>query len=151
MIRELGYCQGIENYSRYLDGRQPGTPPTTLLDYFPKDFILFLDESHVTLPQIGGMYRGDRARKETLVNFGFRLSSALDNRPLNFDEFKERIGQTIYVSATPSQYELKDSNEVIVEQLIRPTGLLDPIIEVRSAEKQIEDVLFRQCILSYFL
>lgn len=141
MMRELGYCQGIENYSRYLDGRPAGSPPTTLLDYFPKDFLLFLDESHVTVPQIGSMYRGDRARKETLVRFGFRLSSAFDNRPLNFDEFKNRIGQTVYVSATPGQYELEHSNGCIVEQLIRPTGLLDPIIEIRSASTQIDDLV----------
>ncbi len=141
MIRELGYCQGIENYSRYLDNRSPGMPAATLLDYFPKDFLLFIDESHITTSQIGGMYRGDRARKETLVNFGFRLSSALDNRPLNFDEFKERIGQTVYVSATPGEYELKLVNDVCAEQLIRPTGLLDPVIEIKSATTQIEDLL----------
>jgi len=141
MTRELGYCQGIENYSRYLDNRSPGTPPTTLLDYFPKDFLLFIDESHVTVSQIGGMYRGDRARKETLVKFGFRLSSALDNRPLNFEEFKSRIGQTVYVSATPGDYELNNSKDIISEQLIRPTGLLDPMIEIKSASTQIEDLV----------
>ena len=141
MFRELGYCQGVENYSRYMDGRAPGTPPSTLLDYFPKDYILFLDESHVTLPQIGGMYRGDRARKETLVNFGFRLPAALDNRPLNFDEFKMRMGQTIYVSATPAEYELKRSEGEVVEQIIRPTGLLDPVIEIQPATHQVDHLL----------
>lgn len=141
MMRELGYCQGIENYSRYLDGRPAGSPPTTLLDYFPKDFLLFIDESHVTVPQIGSMYRGDRARKDTLVRFGFRLSAALDNRPLNFDEFTTRIGQTMYVSATPAQYELEQSNGCVVEQLIRPTGLLDPMIEIKSASTQIQDLV----------
>ncbi len=141
MIREIGYCQGIENYSRYLDGRAPGKPPATLLDYFPKDYLLVIDESHVTVPQIGGMYRGDRARKETLVQYGFRLPSALDNRPLNFDEFKERMGQTIYVSATPAKYELEHAGNDIVEQIIRPTGLIDPIIELKPAKGQIDDLL----------
>ncbi len=140
MIRELGYCQGIENYSRYLDGRQKGEPPSTLMDYFPKDYLLIIDESHVTVSQIGGMYRGDRMRKETLVNYGFRLSSALDNRPLNFDEFKGRMGQTIYVSATPGQYELERSGAAIVEQIIRPTGLVDPLIFVKPAKNQIDDL-----------
>ena len=140
MIRELGYCQGIENYSRYLDGRQPGEPPHTLLDYFPSDYLLFIDESHVTVPQIGGMFRGDRARKRTLVDFGFRLPSALDNRPLNFDEFRARMGQTIYVSATPSAYELGQSHGEVTEQLIRPTGLVDPVIEVRPALGQMDDL-----------
>lgn len=141
MIREIGYCQGIENYSRYLDGREPGQPPATLLDYFPKDYLLVIDESHVTVPQIGGMYRGDRARKETLVQYGFRLPSALDNRPLNFTEFKERMGQTIYVSATPAKYELEHAGTEIIEQIIRPTGLIDPIIELKPAQGQIDDLL----------
>ncbi|MCA2959307.1 MAG: excinuclease ABC subunit UvrB [Silvanigrellales bacterium] len=141
MFREVGYCQGIENYSRYMDGRPPGAPPATLIDYFPRDFLLFLDESHVTLPQVGGMYRGDRARKETLVNYGFRLPSALDNRPLNFEEFQARIGQTIYVSATPGPYEMSRSHGEIVEQIIRPTGLIDPLIDVRPATHQIDDLL----------
>ena len=123
MLKELGYCQGIENYSRHLTGRRPGEPPPTLLDYFPKDYLLFIDESHVTLPQLIGMYRGDRSRKETLVEYGFRLPSALDNRPLKFEEFEERVRQIIYVSATPSDYEMKKSKERVVEQIIRPTGL----------------------------
>jgi excinuclease ABC subunit B len=142
MIKEIGFCQGIENYSRYLDGRQPGKPPATLLDYFPENYLLVIDESHVTVPQIGGMYRGDRSRKETLVHFGFRLPSALDNRPLNFDEFKMRMGQTIYVSATPAQYELARAGTEVVEQIIRPTGLIDPKIEVKPAQGQIDDLLF---------
>ena len=140
MIREIGYCQGIENYSRYLDGRAPGQAPHTLLDYFPKDYLLFIDESHVTVPQIGGMYRGDRVRKQTLVDFGFRLPSALDNRPLNFDEFRQRMGQTIYVSATPAQFEIENSRGEIAEQVIRPTGLVDPEIEVRPATGQMDDL-----------
>lgn len=141
MIKELGYCQGVENYSRYLDGRKPGQPPSTLLDYFPKDYLLIIDESHVTVPQIGGMYRGDRARKETLVKYGFRLSSALDNRPLNFDEFKLRMGQTIYVSATPGNYELTQTHSDFIEQIIRPTGLLDPQIEIKKATGQIDSLV----------
>lgn len=141
MIKELGYCQGVENYSRYLDGRKPGVPPATLLDYFPKDYLLIIDESHITVPQIGGMYRGDRARKETLVKYGFRLSSALDNRPLNFDEFKMRMGQTIYVSATPGNYELAQTNNEYVEQIIRPTGLIDPVIDIRKATGQIDNLV----------
>jgi excinuclease ABC subunit B len=141
MIKELGYCQGVENYSRYLDGRNAGQPPATLLDYFPEDYLLIIDESHVTVSQIGGMYRGDRARKETLVHYGFRLSSALDNRPLNFDEFKLRTGQTIYVSATPGNYELEQTHGDAAEQLIRPTGLVDPIIEIRPAKGQIDDLV----------
>ena len=141
MFREVGYCQGVENYSRYLDGRLPGQAPSTLLDYFPSDYLLILDESHVTMPQIGGMYRGDRARKETLVNFGFRLPAALDNRPLNFEEFQTRMGQTIYVSATPGKFELARCPNDIAEQLIRPTGLIDPIVEVRKATHQIDDLL----------
>ena len=148
MFRELGYCQGVENYSRYMDGRKPGAPPATLIDYFPKDFLMFLDESHVTLPQIGGMYRGDRARKETLVNYGFRLPSALDNRPLNFEEFRTRMGQTIYVSATPGSYEVEQAGGAVVEQIIRPTGLLDPIIEIVPATHQVDHLLeeIRSCI-----
>lgn len=142
MIREIGYCQGVENYSRYLDGRNSGEPPSTLLDYFPKDYLLIIDESHVTVPQIGGMYRGDRARKETLVQYGFRLPAALDNRPLNFDEFKLRMGQTIYVSATPAKYELEHAGNEVIEQIIRPTGLIDPIIQVKPAKGQIDDLLF---------
>ena len=137
MLRETGYTLGIENYSRHLAGRAPGEPPTTMIDYMPKGFITFVDESHMTLPQIRGMQAGDRARKTTLVDFGFRLPSALDNRPLTFDEFKKKIGQTIFVSATPSAYEIAHGN--ITEQLIRPTGLLDPTVEVRPADKQIAD------------
>lgn len=140
MINELGYCSGIENYSRFLSGRREGEPPPTLMDYLPKEAILIVDESHVTIPQLGGMYRGDRARKENLVNYGFRLPSALDNRPLRFDEFEKIQPQTIYVSATPSPYELRLSGE-IVEQLVRPTGLVDPIIEVKPASTQVDDVL----------
>ena len=141
MLEELGYCHGIENYSRHLDGRLPGEPPATLLSYFPRDFLLFIDESHITVPQIGGMYHGDVSRKTTLVNYGFRLPSALDNRPLSFEEFNERIGQVIYVSATPADYELRLANPHIVEQIIRPTGLMDPEIEVRPAERQVDDLL----------
>jgi excinuclease ABC subunit B len=142
MIREFGYCNGIENYSRYFEGRNPGDPPYTLMEYFPKDFLLIIDESHVTLPQIRGMYNGDRSRKETLIDFGFRLPSALDNRPLKFDEFQRKINQVIYVSATPDEYELSLSGkENIVEQLIRPTGIVDPVITVRKTEGQIQDVL----------
>lgn len=141
MIAELGYCNGIENYSRHLTGKEPGAPPPNLLDYFPDDYLLIIDESHIAVPQIGGMYNGDRSRKQTLVNFGFRLPSALDNRPLRFDEFEERRHQTVYVSATPGPYELKLSGEYVVEQLIRPTGLLDPRIEVRPAGTQVDDLL----------
>jgi excinuclease ABC subunit B len=140
-IEELGYCNGIENYSRHLDGRFEGQPPSTLLDYFPEDFILFVDESHIALPQVGGMYRGDRSRKTTLVDFGFRLPSALDNRPLNYEEFQERIHQAVYVSATPGPLELDLAQGVVVEQIIRPTGLLDPEIEVRKTQGQIDDLL----------
>ena len=140
MINELGYCSGIENYSRIISGRAPGSAPMTLLDYFPKDFVLFVDESHVTLPQVRAMYRGDRARKETLVEYGFRLPSAFDNRPLKFEEFQQRIGQAIYVSATPGEYERSRSGQ-IVEQIIRPTGLLDPEISVRPVEGQIDDLM----------
>ncbi len=140
MLLELGYCNGIENYSRHLSGRKPGEPPATLLDYFPDDFWVIIDESHVTIPQIRGMYNGDRSRKQTLVDFGFRLPSALDNRPLNFEEFEKKAKNVLYVSATPSEYELKRA-QVIVEQLVRPTGLLDPIVEVRPTIDQIEDLI----------
>ena len=140
MIQELGYCSGIENYSRIISGREPGSAPMTLQDYFPKDFVLFVDESHVTLPQVRAMYRGDRARKETLVNYGFRLPSAFDNRPLKFEEFQQRIGQAVYVSATPGEYERERSGQ-IAEQIIRPTGLLDPEISVRPVEGQIDDLM----------
>lgn len=141
MIKELGHCSGIENYSRYFDGRKPGTRPFCLLDFFPKDFLLVIDESHVTIPQIHAMYGGDFSRKTTLVNYGFRLPSALDNRPLKFEEFEQLTGQTIYVSATPADYELQKSGGVVVEQVIRPTGLLDPIIEVRPSTNQIDDLM----------
>ena len=141
MIKELGHCSGIENYSRYFDGRQAGERPYCLLDFFPKDFLLFIDESHVSVPQIGAMYGGDRARKTNLVEYGFRLPAAFDNRPLTFDEFQENTGQTIYVSATPADFELQQSEGVVVEQVIRPTGLLDPEIEVRPSEHQIDDLL----------
>ena len=141
MIRELGYCSGIENYSRYLDGRQPGTRPFCLLDYFPDDFLMVVDESHVSLPQVRAMYGGDRSHKENLVEYGFRLPAAMDNRPLMFSEFEQLQGQTIYVSATPADYELGQSDGVVVEQLIRPTGLLDPIIEVRPLENQVDDLM----------
>ena len=141
MLEEMGYCTGIENYSRHLDGRKPGEPPAVLLDYFPEDFLLFIDESHVSIPQLQGMYRGDRSRKETLVEYGFRLPSALDNRPLTFEEFNERINQVIYVSATPADYELEISGRKVVEQIIRPTGLMDPEIEVKPATHQVDDLL----------
>ena len=141
MMRELGYCSGIENYSRYFDGRSPGTRPFCLLDYFPDDFITVIDESHVTVPQIRGMHGGDRSRKQTLVEYGFRLPSALDNRPLEFHEFEALTGQKIFVSATPADYELQQSEGVYVEQLIRPTGLLDPLIEVRPSLNQVDDLL----------
>ena len=141
MIRELGYCSGIENYSRYLDGREPGTRPFCLLDYFSDDFLLIVDESHVTLPQVRAMYGGDRSRKENLVEFGFRLPAALDNRPLKFEEFETLQNQVIYVSATPADYELERSEGIVVEQLIRPTGLLDPIIELRPIENQVDDLM----------
>jgi len=141
MMRELGYCNGIENYSRFFDGRRPGTRPFCLLDYFPDDYLMIVDESHVTLPQVRGMWGGDRARKINLVNFGFRLPSALDNRPLNFDEFESLTPQIIYVSATPGDYELEKTQGVIVEQIVRPTGLLDPPIEVRPSINQIDDLL----------
>ena len=139
MIREMGYCQGIENYSRILDGRMPGTPPQTLLDYFPEDFLMFIDESHVTLPQVRAMYAGDRSRKTSLVEFGFRLPCAFDNRPLKFSEFESKINQVVFVSATPGEYEL-DNSEIVAEQIIRPTGLLDPLIEIRPIQGQIDDL-----------
>ena len=141
MMKELGHCSGIENYSRYFDGRQPGERPYCLFDFFPKDFLLVIDESHVSVPQISGMYGGDRARKTNLVEYGFRLPAAFDNRPLRFDEFQQLVNQVIYVSATPADYELQESGGVVVEQVIRPTGLLDPVIEVRPSEKQIDDLL----------
>ena len=141
MIRELGYCSGIENYSRYLDGRQPGTRPFCLLDYFPKDYLMVVDESHVTLSQVHAMYGGDRSRKENLVDYGFRLPAAMDNRPLKFDEFESMQNQVIYVSATPADYELQKTEGVVVEQVIRPTGLLDPIIEIRPSLNQIDDLI----------
>jgi excinuclease ABC subunit B len=141
LLEEMGFCPGIENYSRHLTGRKPGEPPPTLLNYFPGDFLLLIDESHVTVPQIGGMYRGDRSRKETLVEYGFRLPSALDNRPLNFDEFEACLNQVIYVSATPAQYELQQSRGAVIEQLIRPTGLTDPQLDVRPARNQVDDLL----------
>ncbi|TMA69056.1 MAG: excinuclease ABC subunit UvrB, partial [Deltaproteobacteria bacterium] len=141
LLAEMGFCPGIENYSRHLDGRAPGEPPYTLLDYFPEDYLLVIDESHVTVPQIGGMYRGDRSRKETLVEFGFRLPSALDNRPLNFEEFLTRVPQAVYVSATPGEWELQRARGRVVEQLIRPTGLTDPEVIVRPARHQVDDLL----------
>jgi len=141
MMQELGYCNGIENYSRHLTGKAAGLPPPNLLDYFPEDYLLFIDESHIGIPQLNGMYNGDRSRKETLVNFGFRLPSALDNRPLRFEEFEQRINQIIYVSATPGPYELKLAQGRVVEQVIRPTGLIDPRIEVRPASTQVDDLL----------
>lgn len=141
MLDELGYCSGVENYSRYFDGREPGTPPYCLLDYFPKDMLLVIDESHVTVPQIRGMYGGDKARKDNLVTYGFRLPAARDNRPLKFEEFEAKTGQTIYVSATPDEYELNRSEGIVIDQLIRPTGLLDPEIEVRPTTNQVDDLM----------
>ncbi len=141
MIEEMGYCTGIENYSRHLDGRKPGDPPAVLLNYFPADFLLIIDESHITIPQLNGMYRGDRSRKRTLVEYGFRLPSAVDNRPLTFEEFEQKVNQVVYVSATPGEYELKKSRGKIVEQIIRPTGLTDPAVEVRPATNQVDDLL----------
>ena len=141
MLDELGYCSGVENYSRYFDGREEGTPPYCLLDYFPDDMLLVVDESHVTVPQIRGMYGGDKSRKDNLVSYGFRLPAARDNRPLTFDEFESQTGQTIYVSATPDEYELKKSEGIVIDQLIRPTGLLDPEIEVRPTEHQVDDLM----------
>ena len=141
MIREIGYCPGIENYSRYMDHREPGAPPWVLMDYFPDDFLLFVDESHMTIPQVRGMWRGDRSRKDMLVEHGFRLPSAYDNRPLYFEEFEEHMGQTIFVSATPADYELEQAGGVVVEQVIRPTGLVDPVIEVRPLGNQVDDLM----------
>ena len=141
LMEEMGYCPGIENYSRHLSGRLPGEPPYTLMDYFPEDFLLVIDESHITVPQIGGMYNGDRSRKTTLVEYGFRLPSALDNRPLKFEEFENRVNQAVFVSATPGEYEFKKSGGVIIEQIIRPTGLIDPGIEIRDARTQVDDLM----------
>ena len=141
MIQEIGYCNGIENYSRHITGRAAGEPPPTLLDYFPDDYLIFIDESHIAVPQLRGMFNGDRSRKQTLVDFGFRLPSALDNRPLRFDEFKSRVSQVVYVSATPADYEIEISDGAIVEQIVRPTGLIDPVIEFRDAKKQVDDLL----------
>ena len=141
MMKETGFCQGIENYSRHISGREEGSPPFTLFDYFPKDFLLLIDESHATIPQVRAMYNGDRARKESLVNYGFRLPSAFDNRPLKFEEFEERINQVVFVSATPADYEKEHSKDNIVEQIIRPTGLLDPKIEVKPVTNQIDDLI----------
>jgi len=141
MLKEIGFCSGIENYSRHLSQREPGSRPYTLIDYFPKDFVLMVDESHVSIPQVGGMYEGDRARKQNLVDYGFRLPSALDNRPLKFDEFESLVNQAIYVSATPGPYEMEKTGGDMVEQIIRPTGLLDPLVEVRPTENQIDDLI----------
>jgi excinuclease ABC subunit B len=141
MIKSMGYCHGIENYSRHFSGRLPGEPPPTLLDYFPRDFLLFVDESHATIPQVHGMWHGDRSRKQTLVDYGFRLPSAMDNRPLKFDEFENRVHQTVYVSATPGPYELTRASGVVIEQVIRPTGLIDPEVEIRPVKGQIDDLL----------
>ena len=141
MLKEFGYCHGIENYSRHLSGRSPGKPSSCLIDYFPEDLLIFIDESHATVPQIGGMYQGDRSRKQTLINHGFRLPSALDNRPLKFDEFEQRVDQAIYISATPSDYEIRKSGSRIIEQIVRPTGLKDPVIEMRPVGGQLDDLL----------
>jgi excinuclease ABC subunit B len=141
MLEQMGFCHGIENYSRHLSNRKPGDPPPTLIDYLPEDFVLIMDESHQSIPQVGSMYRGDRARKETLVEHGFRLPSALDNRPLRMEEFEGKIKQAIYVSATPAEYELEHSMGVIVEQVVRPTGLMDPVVHVKSARSQVDDLL----------
>src|SRR6201991_2188351 len=141
MIKSVGYCHGIENYSRHFSGRLPGEPPPTLLDYFPRDYLIFIDESHVTIPQLHGMWHGDRSRKQNLIDYGFRLPSALDNRPLRFEEFESRTGQIIYVSATPGPYELTKSAGVVTEQIIRPTGLIDPIVEIRPVKGQVDDLL----------
>ncbi|RJQ87945.1 MAG: excinuclease ABC subunit UvrB [Desulfobacteraceae bacterium] len=146
MIQELGFCNGIENYSRHLTGRQAGEPPPTLIDYFPSDYLMFIDESHIAVPQIRGMYRGDRSRKETLVQYGFRLPSALDNRPLRFDEWRSRVGQVIYVSATPAEYEMEKARGAVVEQIVRPTGLVDPQVMVREAGHQVDD-LYAEIVL----
>ncbi len=144
MIEELGYCNGIENYTRHLDGRRPGEPPACLFNYFPRDFLLFLDESHITVPQVGGMFKGDRSRKQTLIDYGFRLPSALDNRPLRFEEFTSLINQVVYVSATPGAYEIDQSQGIVIEQILRPTGLMDPLTEVRPVKGQMDDLL-REC------
>ena len=141
MMEEMGFCSGIENYSRHLTGLKPGEPPPTLIDYFGSDFLIIADESHISISQVGGMYRGDRARKMNLVEFGFRLPSALDNRPLNFEEFEKKLDKVLYVSATPGNYELEQTRGEFVEQLIRPTGLLDPTIEVKDAATQVDDLL----------
>jgi excinuclease ABC subunit B len=141
MIREIGYCHGIENYARHINGREPGEPPPTLLDYLPKDALVIVDESHQTVPQVRGMYHGDRSRKEVLVAYGFRLPSALDNRPLDFREWEQRVGQVVFVSATPGPYELAKSQGVVVEQIIRPTGLIDPPIDIRPVKGQVDDLL----------
>ena len=141
MIEELGYCNGIENYTRHLDGRKTGEPPSCLLNYFPRDFLLFVDESHITIPQVGGMFKGDRSRKQTLVEYGFRLPSALDNRPLQFDEFTSLLNQVVYVSATPGRYEMDQAQGIVAEQIIRPTGLVDPEVEIRPVKGQMEDLL----------
>ncbi len=141
MLEELGYCNGVENYTRHLDGRKEGDPPHCLLNYFPKDFLLFVDESHISIPQVGAMYKGDRSRKQTLVDYGFRLPSALDNRPLQFNEFQNLIGQSVYVSATPGKWEINQSQGIVTEQIIRPTGLLDPVVQVRQTKGQMEDLL----------
>ena len=141
MMKETGFCQGIENYSRHISGREPGSSPFTLFDYFPKDFLLLIDESHATIPQVRAMYNGDRARKETLVEYGFRLPSAFDNRPLKFEEFEQKINQVVFVSATPAEYEKEHSKDRVVEQIIRPTGLLDPKIEVKPVKNQIDDLI----------
>src|SRR6185436_15728597 len=143
MLEQMGFVQGIENYSRHLSGRKPGDPPPTLIDYFPKDFLLIVDESHQTIPQVGAMYRGDRARKETLVDYGFRLPSALDNRPLKFEEFEGHYSTVMFVSATPGDYEIAKTQGVVVEQIIRPTGLIDPPITVRPVSGQVDDLLAR--------
>src|SRR5690554_6927569 len=140
MLASMGFCNGIENYTRHFSGKAPGEPSPCLFDYFPDDYLLVVDESHVAVSQIGGMYRGDRARKENLVNYGFRLPSALDNRPLKFSEWENIFNQVIFVSATPGDYELEKSEGVVVEQIIRPTGLIDPVIEVRPATEQVDDV-----------
>src|SRR3954470_16158592 len=141
MMRQVGFCSGIENYSRHIDGRAPGSSPNCLIDYFPEDFLLVIDESHVTVPQIGGMYEGDMSRKRTLVDHGFRLPSAVDNRPLKWEEFLERIGQTVYLSATPGPYELGRTKGESVEQIIRPTGLVDPEVVVKPTKGQIDDLV----------
>ena len=141
MLREIGFCSGIENYSRHLDGRLPGEPPYTLMNYFPDDYLLIIDESHISVPQVGAMFKGDRSRKDKLIEYGFRLPCARDNRPLTFEEFEDRMGQTIFVSATPAKYELEQAGGVIAEQAVRPTGLVDPAVEVRPAAGQVDDLL----------